>query len=255
MSFSKWKILINVLKITFVAIILIFIEILAINASWNQRGLLNTKSISLLIIFLLGSLFMIIVYKVKNLIGEFLDNAIYSLKNALSGNRGEQKTFALLRKIFDEQYRIYPNFTIPDTKFDNDAVIIGPKGIISIEIKNLKGNFEFIGEEVYKHEICRGYQCICKLHGYMNPVSEILRHTKVLEEWLYNKGFQNILIHKFLLMTGERSKVVKLEHPTIYVITSLEKLKERMEEIKENSLFTPEFCLNLYKIFGEKYLK
>ena len=248
MSFSKWKILINILKIAFIAIIFIIIEIWAINASWNQRDLLNAKSISLLIIFFLGSLFTIIVYKVKDWIDEFLDNTIYSLKNALSGNRGEQKTFALLRKIFDERYRIYPNFTIPDTKFDNDAVIIGPKGIISIEIKNLKGSFEFIEEEVYKHDICRGYQCICKLHGYMNPVSEILRHTEALEKWLYDKGFQNISIHKFLLMTGERSRIIKLEQPAIYVITSLEKLKEQMEKIKEDFLFTPEFCLNLYKI-------
>lgn len=253
-SFSKKQIIINLFKIVITVLILLLIAYFALG--WSIKDIITHKryldpqSIAMAILLAVAMLLVIIEMAFLNKIGDFLDKSVYALKNALKGNWGEKKTFEKLREILDERYKIYTNFQIPGKKFDNDAIVLGPKGIISIEVKNISGEFDFIGEEIYKHKWCNGDECLCRLNMYHSPTREIIRHSLFLEEWLTQSGYKDITIKKAVLMVGSRFKINKIESPAVYVIVGLDNLANYIQESYDDPQFTPEFCQKLSKLFG-----
>ena len=257
LSFSKKQIIINILKITIVLLVLFLIVYISLD--WGIRDIviykrwLDPKFITVAISLALGFLLAVVELKLLEELDAFLDKTTYALQNAFKGNWGEKKTFAKLKEILGQErrYKIYTNFQIPDTKFDNDAIILGPKGIISIEVKNIKGKFDFIGEETYKHEWCSGDECLCKLNEYHSPIKEVIRHSIVLEEWLAQSGYKDIKIKKAVLMVGSRFKINKIENPVVYIVSGLNNLVNFIKDSYDDPRFTPEFCQKLSDIFDK----
>jgi len=255
-SFSEKNIIKYSLIIVFIfsALILIvyFSLRLSLSAIISQKKWLDPQFWATGIIFLAGIIFITILRYFLNKIDYWLDNAERNLKNALKGNWGEKKTFEEFQKILGADYKIYRNFKIQNRKFDNDAIIIGPKGIISIEIKNIHGDFEFIGEETYKHNWRYGNECLCKLNEWKSPTREVLRHCEAFEKWLSESGFNGIKLKRAILLVDTKARIIKLENPAVYVVKGLNDLAKYIENSYNDSLFTPEFCEKLDKLLSER---
>jgi len=256
LSYSKKQIIINVLKIAIVFFVLLLV--IYFSLGWSVKEIISRKSwldpkvIAIVIVFVLGFLLGVIELKFLEKLGRFFDKTIFALRNAIKGNLGEKKTFERLSSMLGDSYRLHRNFKIPNTRFDIDTVIVGPKGIITFEIKNLGGSddkFRFEGNDVYKvKRYQNGNVCFCQLNYLANPVNEALRHNQALEEWLMKNDFEKIKIKGALLMVGN-SKIEGIEHPSIFIITSANGLKDYIDRAFEDSRFTEEYCDKLNRLF------
>ena len=74
--------------------------------------------------FSLGLVLGIVEIRFLDNINDFLYKAKCALQNAWKGNLGERGTFKRLKQLLGDEYRIYPNFKIPGTEFDNDVIIL-----------------------------------------------------------------------------------------------------------------------------------
>jgi hypothetical protein len=241
LSYSQKQILVNSIKIA--VIILIFLIIVIGGLIWSTHSLITGKqwlnpqfitgSVLLLFGFFAGVLELTFLEKLES----SLDRIIRSLKNGLKGHRGEQATIQKLQQVLGDQYRVYPNFKIPGRKFDIDMLILGPKGVITLEVKNYGGEYKFSGNDTY--QITRyhnGNINYCWLNERENPIKEAQRHNAILGEWLVQNGYRDIKPWGALLMVGD-AKIASLEKPAIYVITKLERLRDYIENLPDNGIF------------------
>lgn len=255
-SYSQKKILIASVKIVLFVVIFILIAYftlglsikdLVVNRRWADPKFVGT-GIAMLLVFMLGMIEISLLKRAD----EWLDKQIFNLKNALKGNRGEKKTFERLGQILGDQYKIYRNFHIPGQKFDIDAIIVGPKGIIAFEIKNLgtkEDRYSFEGSHAYKIKTYwNGDETSCKLGDFSNPIKEAMRHNLALEEWLMKNGYSDIKVKGAILMVGE-ARIEKIVSPALYVITGLDGIKKYIEGTFADQRFTPEFCEKLNALF------
>lgn len=256
LSYSQKKMVLAASKIALFFIVFILLAYfilgwsiadLMVNKRWADPKFIGT-GIATLFVFILG----MIEISVLNKADAWLDRQVFNLKNALKGNYGEKRTFERLGQMLGEQYRIYRNVYIPGRKFDIDVIVVGPKGIITFEIKNIgtKGDiFCFEGAETYKIRTYKdnGDEVSCKL-GDSNPIKEAMRHNLALEEWLMKNGYGGIKVKGAILMVGEAS-IEKISSPALYVITGFDGIKKYIEGTFADQRFTPEFCEKLDALF------
>lgn len=252
-SYSQRQILINGIKIAI--ILIIFFAVVFWGLGWSLTDLiankrwLNPQFITVTIALFFGVVVGIIEIKFLERVADMTDRIYRAMMNALKGDRGEKAVAASLRQILGEQYRVYPNFKLPEWKFDIDIVIVGPKGIITLEVKNIGGEFEFSGVDTYKiTRYHNGNINYCWLNEWENPTKEAMRHNAALKEWLAQNGFKDARIGGALLMVGD-TKIATLEHPSIYIITKLDRLKTYLDELPDNPAFTSDFCSKLAFLF------
>lgn len=257
LSFSKNLIIKNLIKIIFVVICFLLIAYFGLGYSIGNiitnKKWLDPMFIIIGISFVLGLILGIAEIRFLNRIDTYLDKLITSLKNAIKGNLGEKKTFAKLKDILDKKdYKIYPNFHIPHPgeDFDLDAIIIGPKGIICLEIKNISGKFDFIGEDTYKY----WYGNKLLLGEYNSPSREVIRHADRLQRWLYENNFKDISPKRFILLIDAEWGI--LDPSGYYVIKGVEKLADTIQKANIDPYFNEETNRQkITKFFGDKYLK
>lgn len=253
LSFSQTQIVRNLLRI----IILVVLGIVVyLGLNWSIRNIVSKKLwLDQKIIFFglglfIGALLITIELKFLNKLFGFLDKSLYNLRNALKGNRGEKRVFLRLLEMLGSSYKLYRNFKIPGKRFDIDAIIIGPKGIITFEIKNLSGEYRFVENKVYKiSRYLDGNICYCELGERRSPTKEVLRHNEALEEWLMKNDFERIKVRSAIVLVGNLHKTEKIEKPEIYIITSENEIKRYFDNTYEDPRFTPEFCSKLDKLF------
>jgi len=97
-----------------------------------------------------------------NVFNSFLYGIDRKIGISMAGHEGEQKVFKELSNILDDRYTVYPNYIIPGHKFDLDFLIVGPKGLIVVEVKNFSNATVFSENEAvsvkdagYKKETTR----------------------------------------------------------------------------------------------------
>lgn len=256
LSFSEKEIIKNIFKIIVFIVAFVLIEYIAFKSSilvvFSERKWLDPNFIIVGICLFLGFMMAVIFRFIGEKLDIFVDNIIWRLKNALKGSSGEKKTFAKLGEILGKEYKIYKNFKIPNTKFDNDLIILGPKGLIYIEIKNIAGNFDFIGEETYRHDRHHGDESLCKFNEYRSPTKRVLYHCEVFEKWLANNGFKGIILKRAIILVGDNVNITKIENPAVYIISSLNNLTSFIETSYNDPLFTEEYCEKLDKLLSGK---
>lgn len=255
LSFSKKQILIEVLKIIIVFGVLLIVAYLGISWSFGrtiaQKSWLNPNFWAEGFLIVLGFLTGATEVWLLGRLDVWLDKRIFSIKNAFKGNWGEKKTFERLSEMLGDRYKIYRNFHIPGKKFDIDAMIVGPKGIITFEIKNLgteKDVFRFEGSDMYKvTRYSNGNECVCRMaNGYKsgNPIGETKRHNQALEEWLMKNGYGDIRVKGAILMASD-AKIESLKSPAVYVIKGFDDIKRYIAGAFEDQRFNEEFCAKL----------
>lgn len=250
---------INLFKI--IAFFIVFFLIVYIALGWSIRSIVANKCwldpqfITVAISFTIGFLIALIELKFLTKLDVFYDRMVRALQNARKGNWGEKKTFEQLKQLLGNRYRIVRNFKIPDRKFDIDMIVLGPKGIITFEVKNIGSEndiFRFEGADVYKITRYRnGNECSCKLseYGNANPIQEAIRHNLALEKWLTKIGYEGIKVKGVVLMVSEAR--IEFNKPAIFIIKDINHIKQYIDDSFEDPAFTEEFCSKLEQVFKE----
>lgn len=257
-SFSQKLIIKIFLKVIIVLVVLLLVAYFLLGWSISniisRKSWLDPQSLAIGISGILGFLVGVLEIKILDKIGDWFDRELFALKNAFKGNRGERRTFERLSEMLGDRYHLYRNFKIPNLKFDIDSVIVGPKGIITFEIKNLGGKndrFRFEGMDTYKiTRYSNGNEVTCKFGGFgnMNPIREAKRHNVALEEWLVKNSHDRIKVKGAILMTGE-AKIEEIKDPAIYVIKGLDGIKNFFDGCFDDQRFTEKYCEELNLIF------
>jgi len=142
------------------------------------------------------------------------------------GKKGEDIVAEELKSTLDDNYVYITNYQIPDTKIgDIDDLLIGPKGIIIIEVKNLWGVYRFCGEDMYKRLNGDIYRLFRK-----SPTWQTSRQKEYLIQFLKGKGLSVRLI-AIVVMAG--GKISHICGPTGIFITETRKLTNHIFELNQ----------------------
>ncbi len=119
------------------------------------------------------------------------------------GEEGEKEVLETLKETIDDNYIYIRNYTIPNTRIgDIDGLLIGPKGVIIIEVKNYAGVFRVSGQDLYrklKGDVYKLYR--------RSPFKQVLQQRDYLAKFLKEKGIDTKIIAVVALVGGRISAI------------------------------------------------
>lgn len=245
-SFSKKQIKKHKIKkySVFISVFLTAIVLLYFCYKSLSNDLNRLNPIVLLQVFsMIAGVFLYVIVKwLLKKLDNYIDNIDINLGVAMAGDDGEVQVFEELKKVLDDNYTVYPNYIIPGHKFDLDFLIVGPKGLIVVEVKNFS-NATFFSEDeamiikqsdsVYKQEVT-------KLVGSSDPRNKIETHCKTLSSYLSYLEFNNINVRKVLVFAKDHVKIEGKSN--IYIVKKIYELNKYFDSLYLDDRFTPDFC-------------
>jgi len=85
------------------------------------------------------------------LVRKHSDSLFENIGNFKKGKRGEDEVAAMLKENLDDNYTCVENYMIPNARIgDIDGLLIGPKGVVILEVKNYQGVFRISGPDLYR---------------------------------------------------------------------------------------------------------
>lgn len=172
----------------------------------------------------------------------YIDRIDINLGKAMAGDKGEVMVFEELKKVLDDSYTVYPNYIIPGHKFDLDFLIVGPKGLIVVEVKNFSNTTFFSEDEamIIKQFDSAYKQETTKLVGSADPRNKIEAHCKILNNYLSYLEFDNINVKKVLVFAKDHVTIEGKSN--IYIVKKIYELGKYFESLYPDDRFTSEFC-------------
>ncbi len=148
-----------------------------------------------------------VIFLVLVILIKYLFSSNFSEYKFKYGKEGEEKVQQILAESLNNDYIYVPNYIIPNTKIgDIDGLLISPKGIIILEIKNYVGIFRASGNDLYR----KLGKYIFKLY-YKNPFQQVLRQKEYLGKFLKEKGINLPIIPIVVLVEGKLQTTKKYE--------------------------------------------
>jgi hypothetical protein len=161
------------------------------------------------------------------------------------GKEGENKVLQILEESLDDNFTYITNYVIPNTRIgDIDGLLIGPKGIVILEIKNYAGIFRISGEDMYrklKGDVYRLYK--------KNPFEQIMKQKEYLDKFLYEKGIDVKITPIVVLVYG---KINAITGPTKVLITEANQLPNYIFELPLIPEWNPELPNKIIQVLGVK---
>lgn len=224
------------------ALILIFIILLlySIQHLKTEQTLINVNSLLIIFSMTLGAVVSLVSLWLFKKIDSFLIKTDIKIGIAMAGDKGEVMVFKELNKVLNENYTVYPNYIIPGHKFDLDFLIVGPKGLIVVEVKNFSNATFFSEDKALSIKEVGFKQEVTKLVGSSDPRTRINTHCKVLNDYLNYLDFNNINIKKVLVFAKDHVTIEGKSN--IYIVKKIEQLGKYFESLYKDDKFTPEFC-------------
>jgi hypothetical protein len=110
---------------------------------------------------------------------DYVDYLFEQRDRLLMGDEGEERVANFLKRHLDDSFIYIKNYYLPNIEAgDIDGLLVGPKGIILLEVKNYRGLFRVSGRDLYKKEkIRKRYRLY-----YRNPIPQILEKERFLIE-------------------------------------------------------------------------
>lgn len=128
----------------------------------------------------------------------------------IKGAKGESRVARQLRKLNDEQYKVFNDVLIRTGTGSSqiDHIVISVYGIYVIETKNYRGwihgNSEYWTQSIYKEKV-----------KFRNPIKQNWAHIYALKEVL--SDFQQVTYHPIVVFTGRGElKNIVSKIPVIY---------------------------------------
>ncbi len=141
----------------------------------------------------------VIFVALKNPIEDLIDE----YKDYIYGKEGEEYVEKILSETLNDEYSYIRNYIIPNTRIgDIDGLLVGPKGIIVIEVKNYAGVFRISGGDMYRR--LRGD--IYKLYR-KSPFRQTIQQRDYLKRFLREKNFDVPIAALIVLVDGKISSI------------------------------------------------
>lgn len=116
----------------------------------------------------------------------------HQLQSFTKGIDGEKQVRALLKKNLNDEYTYLPNYVIPKTFVgDIDGLLVGPKGVIIIEVKNWFGSFLVQSGNIYRKSNPDAQ--------LKNPFIQVARQAEALEDFL-KANQQSVPMRKLIVL-------------------------------------------------------
>ena len=248
MTYAKKIIWINRIKI-FVPLILILFFI-GIDTGYisNESPYKLGLGLGGSILFILGFLYYPLNNKIVNKLDRIDDKLFNNIKNAELGIKGERLVFSELGKVLPAGYTLYKNYIIPGRKFDIDALIVGSKGIIIFEVKNLSNNLEIFDNRIFYNIDGQGFPMPINI----DPRLEVDEHCQKLKQFLYKHNVKDLTINKAVVFTKNGSIHINSKKTWIYIINGVENINKYLTGLPIDSRFTPDFCKKIGSILKGK---
>lgn len=245
-SFSKKQIKKHRIKkySVFISVFLIVIVLLyfCYKSLSNDPNRFNPIVLIQVFSMIVGALLYVLFKWLFGKLDTYIDNIDINLGVAMAGDKGEVMVFEELKKVLDDNYTVYPNYIIPGHKFDLDFLIVGPKGLVVVEVKNFS-NATFFSEDkamIIKQSDSAYKQETTKLVGSSDPRNKIETHCKTLSNYLSYLEFNNINVKKVLVFAKDHVTIEGKSN--IYIVKKIYELCKYFESLYPDDRFTPEFC-------------
>lgn len=235
------------------ALILLFITffLYSIQPLINGTKLINVNSLLIIFSMTLGAVASLVSLWLFRKIDSFLNKTDIKIGIAMAGDKGEMMVFEELNKVLNENYTVYPNYIIPGHKFDLDFLIVGPKGLIVVEVKNFSNATFFSEDKALSIKEAGFKKEVTKLVGSSDPRTRIDTHCKVLNNYLNYLDFNNINIRKVLVFAKDHVTIEGKSN--IYIVKKIYELGKYFESLYEDEKFTPEYCEEVNNKLSPKY--
>ncbi len=133
------------------------------------------------------------------------------------------------------------------SKFDIDAIIVGPRGVFVLEIKNLSYDFLFTTEDcaVWVGDEYRVYSDI-------DPRVQVAKNAHVVEKMLKAGGLGNIRVNR-AVVSARHNSIRFFGKPLVFLTDKKESLRKYLlESFEEDPRFTLDFCEKAYTVLTAK---
>jgi len=153
-----------------------------------------------------------------------VDTLVDQIRSFRFGKEGEDAVIEELKKTLDDNYVYVTNYQIPNTKIgDIDGLLICPKGVLVLEVKNYVGVFRISGDDMLRR--LRGD--IYKLYR-RSPFQQVIRQTKYLDKFFKDNGVNVRVLPIVVLVTG---KISAISGATGVFVAEINKLTNHIFEL------------------------
>jgi hypothetical protein len=201
----------------------------------------NPESFVILFSMILGMLIALFYIWMFRKLDKILNKKDNNINKARAGEAGELAVLNKLKTILDNNYFVFRNFKIPGRKFDVDFLIIGPKGLIVMEVKNSSSCFTFSEIEALRIMGAGFTQEVTKLMGNADPRIKLKNHCKSLNYYLYSIGLKELRAKKVLVFVNGSISIEG--KAVIYIVKKLEELTLYFSGLNDDKRFSSEYCL------------
>lgn len=172
-----------------------------------------------------------------------------NIDSAKLGVEGEKIVAGWLNQLFPkDRYAVLPNVVLPGHKFDIDFIVVGPKGVIMLEVKNFTEQRCFSEDEYFYIKNGRKYV----LPASDDPRQEVRRHLSYLRKQFENIGLDSsVRISRAVVFLNEKDVV--FEGKTgIYIANGFDSLERFTEGITEDLRYDASFCHRIEEVLEYK---
>lgn len=256
LSFAKRKFIVNKTKILaiLVLVLLMFALDLFSFLPWSLQRLTLLKFTIIDLIFIppILGLFIWVLLKVWGWCEKRMDAKIdeyhQAWKNAERGFKGEDLVNVELQKLLNpNEYHIFRNLVLKGRKSDMDFVIVGPKGVVLLEVKNYHDSKD---SYTAKHQYY-----ISKAKKSVEKDSDLREFVGwsagQLEKYLAENDVDRVNVRRVILYVNPDSVEIKEfggNYNRVYLIKGLNKLGDYLATCKDDIRFTSDLFTKVNSI-------
>lgn len=180
-------------------------------------------------------------------IGSAIEKNVRRAKSARRGFLGENEVGKWLSAILDpEQYSILPNVVLPGCRADIDLVVVGPRGVLAIEVKNYSTERYFENDEFFEKK--DGKKTL--LSPDQDPRIAVRRYAYSLMAYLSSNGFGDVEVKKVLVFSNG---LVSWDGNTnVYIVRDEASMREYFDRLEIDSYCTPEICKQIKQLLEKE---
>ncbi|NCC70913.1 NERD domain-containing protein [bacterium] len=248
-SYSKQKIKDNILKQWIFYVVYFSVSIFLLLYCFKYLRLtLDHDSLLIAVSMILGIILGLIIVWVNKYTNDFFLKTDIGKNIARKGDEGEKVAYLKLTKILDQKYKIHKNFKLPGAKFDFDFLIIGPKGVVVLEIKNSDNSYVFTEKEAIRVKISKYSREETKLFGPCDHREKLIKRCNFLGHHLNSLGLGQIKVKKALVFVD--SKVEIKGKSKVFIVSNINELAKYFDNLNEDRRFSQDFCEKIDKKLG-----
>jgi len=194
--------------------------------------------------FIFYPVFSLVLKKTDKIADKLLDDA----DAARRGFEGENTVAGWLKQLLpQDSYRVLRNVKLSGHKFDIDFIVIGPKGVIMLEVKNFTEQRCFSEDEYFQVKNSRKHVLPLK----DDPREEVRYHLYYLRKQFESKMPDRVRISKAVVFLNENDVIFE-GNPGIYIANGFDSLKRFIEGVSEDSKYDDSFYRKIENILGNK---